>query len=412
MIPFMIVDDERLERILIKESFSWQEESFELVGEAGDGEEGLALYMEKRPALIITDINMPFMDGLAFAKEVKRVDSQTEIIVLTGFDEFDYAQLALNIGVDSFLLKPISRDDIQLAAQKAKQKILMRRKLDENIKESFLLRLAYGRVSDLEFEERTSDSELAMLKEPHYCVYCLHGGEGGQCREAYRAYRDMASCQVIDLNGAVLYWVPKPLFESAAELAGKLAANAEQYHAYVGVHGYCQNATEAADIAQKAIAAARYLQQKHRCTCLCYEKAHEDRTGFPQALVEQDTNLEESGEGAPRSRIVRNAVAYIGLHFCDPQLSLRTLARDLYINDSYLSRIFKSETQKRVSEYILEKRIQKACELLRTTDMKVYQIAEQVGFQDPHYFGQCFKKQSKLTVNEYRSRFSAPNPSV
>ena len=392
MIRFMIVDDERLERILIKESFPWQEAGFELIGEAGDGEAGLFMYQQLKPELVITDINMPFMDGLAFAQQIKQLDSQTEIIVLTGFDEFDYAQLALNIGVDSFLLKPISRDDIKRAALRAKEKIHMRRKLDIDIKESFLLRLAYGRVADSDFESLSASNQLTQLYALHYCLYCLNGGPAGDCREAYRVYQEIATCHVVDLYGAVLYWIPETRFDSEAELIASIRNNAEQYQQHVGVSGIFNNASETALAFRRAQDSANHLKQKGLFGSISYEQ------------MAKNISPADGDASVRYSRTVRNALATIDLHFCDSELSLRTLARDLFINDSYLSRIFKNETQKRISEYILEKRIEKACELLRTTDLKVYQIAEQVGIQDAHYFGQCFKKQMNLTVNEYRNQ--------
>lgn len=80
------------------------------------------------------------------------------------------------------------------------------------------------------------------------------------------------------------------------------------------------------------------------------------------------------------------------------------IASALYVNDSYLSRLFKEETGLGVIEYITTLRMQKAAELLHNTDLKNYEIAEEIGINDPHYFGQCFKKHYGMTASNFRKK--------
>ena len=88
----------------------WLEYGFELVGEAGDGEIALPLIREIKPDVLITDIKMPFMDGLALSKLVKKELPATKIVIVSGYDDFEYAQQAISLGVECYLLKPISRN--------------------------------------------------------------------------------------------------------------------------------------------------------------------------------------------------------------------------------------------------------------------------------------------------------------
>ena len=80
------------------------------------------------------------------------------------------------------------------------------------------------------------------------------------------------------------------------------------------------------------------------------------------------------------------------------------IAQELYMNGSYISRVFKQETGESLTEYITRKRIEKSMQLMDETSMKAYEIAEQVGIKDAHYFGICFKKYVGVTVKEYKNR--------
>jgi two-component system response regulator YesN len=102
------------------------------------------------------------------------------------------------------------------------------------------------------------------------------------------------------------------------------------------------------------------------------------------------------------NKVVEEAVSFIDDNLCDPELSLRLVASKIFSNESYLSRVFKKEKGFNLIEYITKKRIEESIRLLNTTDLKVYEIAEQIGFRDSHYFSICFKKQTGVTVKEFK----------
>ena len=108
MLKVFLVEDEVAVRERMKKNINWAENGFCLVGEAGDGELAYPLIQEVKPDIIITDIKMPFMDGLELSKLVKKDLPQVKIIILSGYDEFEYAKEAINIGVIDYLLKPIT----------------------------------------------------------------------------------------------------------------------------------------------------------------------------------------------------------------------------------------------------------------------------------------------------------------
>ena len=110
MLKTFLVEDEVVVRETIKRMIPWEQYGFELVGEASDGEMALPLILKEKPDLLITDIKMPFMDGLTLCKLVKKEQPDIKIVILSGYDDFNYAKQAISIGVEDYLLKPITKN--------------------------------------------------------------------------------------------------------------------------------------------------------------------------------------------------------------------------------------------------------------------------------------------------------------
>lgn len=110
MLKIFLAEDEVIVRETIKRMIPWENLGFELVGEAADGEMALPLLLRQKPDLLITDIKMPFMDGLTLAKVAKKEIPGLKVVILSGYDDFNYAKQAINIGVEDYLLKPITKN--------------------------------------------------------------------------------------------------------------------------------------------------------------------------------------------------------------------------------------------------------------------------------------------------------------
>ena len=110
MLKTFLVEDEVVIREMIKKMIPWEQYGFELAGEASDGEMALPLILKSKPDLLITDIKMPFMDGLTLCKLVKKELPNIKIVILSGYDDFNYAKQAISIGVEDYLLKPITKN--------------------------------------------------------------------------------------------------------------------------------------------------------------------------------------------------------------------------------------------------------------------------------------------------------------
>ena len=123
MIKVFLVEDEVIMREGIRSNIDWEAEGFEFVGEASDGELAYPLIQKSRPDILITDIQMPFMDGLSLSEMVKEEFPRTKIIIISGYDDFEYARRAIVAGVDQYLLKPITRAALRNVLLEIKEKI-------------------------------------------------------------------------------------------------------------------------------------------------------------------------------------------------------------------------------------------------------------------------------------------------
>ena len=128
MYTILLVEDEEAVRHSIKDLTPWEEYGFSVMGEASNGMEALEIISETMPDVIITDIRMPYMDGIQFIQEVREKYSQTvEVIFLSGYDEFTFAQTALSLKAAEYVLKPVSIDSMRALLGR------IRAKLDEDV---------------------------------------------------------------------------------------------------------------------------------------------------------------------------------------------------------------------------------------------------------------------------------------
>ena len=112
MIKVLVADDEEIVRTSLVDMIPWQELGMVLVGSVRNGVEALDIVSDDPPDIVITDIRMPMMDGLELIGRIKVLSPDTEIIILSGFGEFSYAQKAMSYGVKHYLLKPTRKEDL------------------------------------------------------------------------------------------------------------------------------------------------------------------------------------------------------------------------------------------------------------------------------------------------------------
>jgi len=180
------VEDEIITREGIRDNVDWQANGFEFCGEASDGEMALPLLRTAQPDVLITDIKMPFMDGLQLSKIMRERMPWVKIIILSGHDEFEYAQQAIKLGVTDYLLKPITVKKLQNALQNITIQLDQERKERDNLRklqeqaeenratlrERLLFKLVIGAVTPTEAIESGQNLGLNLIAR-HYLVVVL-----------------------------------------------------------------------------------------------------------------------------------------------------------------------------------------------------------------------------------------------
>ena len=185
MYKVFLVDDEIVVREGIRSNFPWEETDFVLAGEAPDGEIALSMLQDVKPDILITDIRMPFMDGLELCRQVSRSMPWIYIVILSGYDDFAYAREAISLGVKEYLLKPVSGQELRsvleriaLRIQEDKRQqaslIAYREQMASSkryLKEKLLTELYAGASVDRVM--RSARSMQMNLRANHYAVMLL-----------------------------------------------------------------------------------------------------------------------------------------------------------------------------------------------------------------------------------------------
>ncbi|TVX92764.1 response regulator [Paenibacillus agilis] len=147
----ILIDDEAPILNNLKIVLPWEDMQIQIVGTARNGVEGLNLVREHEPDLILCDIRMPVMDGMEFLKEVRQLGGEVEVLMLTGYQEFEYARIALQHSVRDYILKPINYEELENTVRKVAD-IIRNRKMEKKMAER-----RWGKVISLAYEKMMFD---------------------------------------------------------------------------------------------------------------------------------------------------------------------------------------------------------------------------------------------------------------
>lgn len=165
MHKLVIIDDDRIIRKGLTQVFSKRSSGFELVGVETDGERGLELIEKEQPEIVISDINMPFMNGLEMSQKVKEKFPNTKIILLTGYEEFSYAQEAIKLRAFDYVLKPVDSEAILQKARAAAEEWDREHQIQKQITTSlpFLRKEFFTKLLSHTYTEEELDREMEYL---------------------------------------------------------------------------------------------------------------------------------------------------------------------------------------------------------------------------------------------------------
>lgn len=562
MYRVLLVDDEEDVREGLVVEVDWEALDLRIVGLAENGREALEMAERVEPDIVVTDISMPFMDGLELARRLRERNPLVKVVILTGYDEFDYARQAVSLSVDEYLLKPFSAAHLaelltrlrgQMAAEVAEREnvqqlrehyyaslplmqadlmatLLHRRKPPAYIHGKAeqcgldLKGIRYGvsvvtlhtdgktpkqslNASSLKSDQRETteevqasaagairDSEDGELKQfaalnvaaevwaEHEAGHAfIHqeaivllfvdrwGGEDGEKRQqqaletVIRSINHYLRMQATIGSGALVQSLDqvKHAYEDALLALDYRLVPGTDPLIYIG------------DVERQAAGKLRFDELKQQALTRCLKAGTQDeldevldiifreitaehgRSDIQLYLIEALTTVwkaaQASGEqmedifgagfqlyadlfrlpGLPEAQgrvrevcanvqrriasgrqhaykdIVEQALAFTKQHYADPELSIQKVCGHLHISSGYFCAIFKKEVQLTFLQYLMQIRMEAAKELLRSTDLKSFQIAEQVGFAEPNYFSFCFKKHIGISPKEYRKQASS-----
>ena len=364
----------------------------EVCAEAEDGEIALEAAERLRPDILLVDINMPFVNGLDFIEALRRTRADARVILITGYEEFEYARRALELDVHAYLLKPINVEELRRAVETAIDQLEVSRQRNrhfewaiaqignrrEFLREEFLRDAVSGRLEADEIREFLVYFDFPEPQRMMLMLISARSSAAGEkpwqhtlrqyaLQDALQdgpeglAYR----CLFSDDRGNVLL-----LYDAPPELDARLT---EAVRAALGGELGLTVQLEMEPVASLTRIAEAY-----------------------------DSAMERLLSSAQLSPIVDGAKAYIAAHYADPDLSLMEVAEALNAHPAYLSRTMKQELGMPFAKYLTNVRIGKAVQLMRDPSIRIWKVAELVGYSGGNYFSAAFKKVLGVSPADYR----------
>ena len=415
MEKILIVDDEMFSRTAIEDILRAEWSSIEVFSARG-ALEALRILEREEIDLLMTDIKMPGMNGLELLAEVRKRGLSMEVIILSSYNEFDLVRQAMKLGTFDYLFKPaMLPPDIIEVVKKALQK--QREKSSSRIAESDRKRLSRDReqffrdlisaagIGRTWFEERAAAfglpepvgknavvvfrlirSRKSMAEIFENDVSLLRASVCNVMSEALDSEKD---CQFLCNKFDEYVWIVWEAREDGRQefyerLEALIRTAADFLSRYYGLEfsiGISRSSASLFDCCQGYTEAA--------------DNGRESETGIFYAGGPDSGSLKQE---------MRAALDYIRDHLGDKDLSLQTVADQVGISRNYFSRIFKEVMGVNFIDYVTRLRVEKARSLYMNTDMKIYEIAELVGYSDWHYLYSVYKKQLGHSMSKEKRR--------
>ncbi|MCU6707845.1 response regulator [Paenibacillus sp. J5C_2022] len=392
----VVIEDKPLIRRAIVETLDWPSMDCELVASAGDGIEGKRVIEQHEPDIIITDIRMPDMDGLQLAEYALERLASCKVIVITGYQDFQYAKQCVRLGVQEYILKPLNNDEMMAAVTKATN-ALRQERLAVQEKEQLIASARRQYISDI----LTGEADLSRLYESAgaahtlsllqhtYVLFVIREEVGTESSESWLGQLD----------------------ESL--LLMKLEEEEEVYRypmlnevAYVCMyHSSAADEVIAGSVHRREHALKRALLEfgEGRCRYECSYPLHRLEQ-LRERYVEVSSRLRlRDRNWAAYGPLVKGVLQYIDEHF-EEDIGLHAVADRFHISTGHLSRLLRKETGSSFVDIVTRTRIREAKRLMRDPTRRISEISELTGFKNYIYFYQVFKKYERQSPQEYRSK--------
>jgi len=399
----LIADDEPIIREGIRNAVNWEALGLRLAAEAEDGEEALEAAVRHDVRIALVDINMPIVDGLELIRRLRKRLPECRAVIITGHDEFAYAQEAIRLGVEDYILKPADpeelnrllgriRDELETSMRERAYLDMASRQIEKHmplLRERFCREWAEGALSAEEIRERLRF--LQLPETPPAWVLLVRWTEPPDDGRGMReSDRQLYAFAVENIASEWLAPYPHVLFRDAAERTIGVVWDERADGVFPGIEmsirdllrldvrlhaepcAPCDGLTAVADAYQR-----------------CRQAAYREATLSP---------------------IVRRARQYMMDHYHECDLTLEKMAENLKTSPSYLGRLIKQELGVTFVAYLTRLRVRKAAQLLHATDLPIHEIASRVGYETQHYFSTAFKKATGVSPLRYRKGAAPAEP--
>ena len=423
----LIADDEPIIREGIRDCVDWDSLGMIVTAEAEDGEEALEMAMEQHIDILLVDMNMPFLDGISLMKRLRTERPHCRFVIITGHDEFKYAQEAIRLGVKDYILKPVDplhlydvlhhiRTEMNGSLHQEQYLKLATDQIQKNtslLQEQFCLDWLSGRLHHDEIKQQLSFLHLPV-RLPSTLTLIRWSGHAEGRPMLKEQDKQLMLFAIGNIAAELLQPAPLVICRESSGLLVICTWNVEQEHDdSPSIHQYEQQADEMMTAVKDYIGlhvqvhlqpVAKIEQEIHvedRLTDLSVYS--EPSVDYSQVMTHAYRHAKLQLDGQSRlSPLVRRARDYIQSHYHNPELTLEKLAEVLQVSPTYLSRLMKRELGHSFIHVLVQVRIQKAVHLLKETDHSILDIALQVGYDSQHYFSTAFKKMIGVSPNQYR----------
>ena len=393
----VVADDEQELREAVCNMIHWEEIGFRLVGSAGNGLDALQLVEQLQPDLLLTDIQMPFITGTELAKSVRELQPMISIAFLSGYDDFEYAQQAIETRVISYLLKPVSVAKLTVALreihEKMERQFLELRPVDVHVSRHLttasLLLDPYAVYSGEEAEAQLLESGMVFTSPYGIAVFCLNVRQAEQ-RSAYmvdRVLRKYFSCCSFASGGRILSLVISE--DGFAHLGDALD---ELYYV-------CRKMLDENCV----LGISRIYPSLEFCSEACREAVETQQKAvepgifrFEDMLAASESAVSGSAVNPVRDGVralCQQAMKIIEAEYQNDSLSLTSVSEQLHVNPNYLSANMKKYAGDTFINLLIRERMEHALQMLQQSgSVKIAEVAAACGYTDQHYFSYCFKK--------------------
>lgn len=398
MLKVIIIDDESLTREGLSNFIDWKSHGFDVVGTADDGLNGVELAVIAQPDLAICDIRMPHMDGLEMAAQINELVPHCRIVFLSGYSDKEYLKSAIKLQAVDYLEKPIDLELLVSLLSKVKKEIndeknqvnsinqmnLQLEKSNKFVLNSLIGSLVDGRISVLQpLEDALSNAGISFpLNASYRCVVIEYRDNNMQEKlfnalSYLREFYGLTTIFSVKSNECIIFHAYETKSERLLALYNEMFEELG-YDFYAGLG--------------KQIS---LIQDIHES----YQDAKDaiSWNGFknPQKLVVSETHKV--------SGIIREVEQFISKNY-NEDLTINRIAEEVFLSPQYLCKIYKSETGSTINSYITELRMQQATKLLKKRSLKLYEVADMLGYRDANYFARVFRKYHGINPSEYREQ--------